>query len=314
MKFVWMGAALAVGAGWWMPQAAARWDEPHTRLGLEEGETHAAASLMGQFRTNLAAWLWVRADLYLHNGVELRPMTESEHRHGREGAEADAHDHLMDESAMTTVVPAPEFDFRGILGDLDRATQAYRDMRGHQHRDPEASLPLFRLMTWADPNFVMGWAVGASVLGREHSKERTEAAIDFLRRGIEANPGSELLKTDLAQMEITRTGDLDRALVLLRDVVDSARRHPPTDEDDQDQVLRAWRWLSLVLRQKGEVSESVEVAREGLLVYRNDPVLARHAFPPPTMLLPKAEARYLQDQLARFNARHERGAAARPPE
>lgn len=302
LRAVWTCIALAIAAGWFMPQAAAHWEEPTVRLGLEEGETHAGASLMGQFRTNLAAWLWVRTDLYLHNGVELRPMTESERAHGREGSEADEHDHLMDESSLTTVVPERELDFRGLLGDLDRATQAYRDMHGHEHRDPDAALPLFRLMTWADPGFVQGWAVGASVLARGRTRERAEAAIDFLRRGIEANPASVMLKTDMAQMRITRMGDRDGALPMLREVVAGARLHPPADEDARDDVLRAWRWLSLVLRQKGEVRESIEAAKQGLHLFPSDPVLARHAFPPPVVLKPEAQDRYVQERVKRFNA------------
>lgn len=313
MKAVWASVAVALAAGWWMPSAAERWDGPQRRIGLEEAESHAAASLMGQFRTNLAAWLWVRTDLYLHNGVELRPMTEAEHRHGKSGAEAHHDDHLMDESSLTTVVPDEESDFRGVLGELDRATQAYQDMHGHAHREPDASLPLFRLMTWADPRFVQGWAVGAAVLARSRSTERTEAALDFLRRGIEANPESELLKTDLAQMQITRLGAFEPALELLRQVVDRARRSPPTDPDDRDQVLRAWRWLSLVLQRTGHRTESIDAARDGLLLFPNDPVLARHAFPPPAVMRPEAQEAFLEIELRRFNARRERAEAAPRP-
>src|SRR5579864_179950 len=46
--------------------------------GLQAHETHASASLLGQFRTSFSSWLWFRTDLYLHNGVEMRQMTDDE--------------------------------------------------------------------------------------------------------------------------------------------------------------------------------------------------------------------------------------------
>src|SRR5262245_38227364 len=45
-------------------------EAPVVPAGLDAHETNAAASVIGQFRTTTTGWLWLRTDLYLHNGVE----------------------------------------------------------------------------------------------------------------------------------------------------------------------------------------------------------------------------------------------------
>src|SRR5688500_7510109 len=66
---------------------------PEAPAGLDAHETNASASLLGQFRSSASAWLWLRTDLYLHNGVEMRPMTEWEKKSGvqNHGAAEDGH-------------------------------------------------------------------------------------------------------------------------------------------------------------------------------------------------------------------------------
>src|SRR5437763_9486006 len=90
---------------------------PHPVAGLDANDTSASASLLGQFRTNTSSWLWLRTDLYLHNGVELRPLTNSEKRAGMQGvgtAEKDLSKALNEDSVVTSI-PSPDRDFRGFF-------------------------------------------------------------------------------------------------------------------------------------------------------------------------------------------------------
>src|SRR5579862_5427951 len=72
---------------------------------LDVGENSSTASLVGQFRTTASSWLWLRADLYLHNGVEMRPESESERRRGIavEKAKDDGNAKLHEDNEITAV-------------------------------------------------------------------------------------------------------------------------------------------------------------------------------------------------------------------
>jgi hypothetical protein len=205
-------AALATGLN---VQSLQKQVNPPARVaGLEAHETHASASLLGQFRTNGSSWLWLRTDLYLHNGVELRPLTEAERRIGRKGvgsAEADLGKAMGDDDVVTSI-PSADRDFRGWFGELERATAPYRGMTNHTHNDPEQALPLFRLMTWLDPSFIDGWTTGATVIARERNKEGTRKSLQFLHEGLQANPGSVSILNNIAFIHITRQRDLATAV------------------------------------------------------------------------------------------------------
>ena len=87
-RFVpWAVIAAAVGAG---AAATGFRDEVNPSIqgaGLEAGEQAAGASLLGQFRSSASSSLYQRTDLYLHGGVELRPMTEGEKQAGKVGSD-----------------------------------------------------------------------------------------------------------------------------------------------------------------------------------------------------------------------------------
>lgn len=289
-----MVGTLAVAAGWAASSLHTPLAPPPDRQGLDVHEQHAAASLTGQFRTSVAAWLWVRTDLYLHNGVEMRPMTDAERRSGARGASPAQGSELHDESSLTTIVPEAEHDFRGWLGHLERATQAYKPMAGHEHRDPESALPLFRLMTWADPGFERGWSVGAAILGNGRSSGANQSAIAFLREAVRANPHSIALRTDLSQMLLVREAAYDEAMPLLTDVVRDAARTPPRDPDALEALQRAFRWLAIGYRDTGRPESAKQVARTGLRQFGDDLVLARYAYPPPLVLNREGQSAYVQ--------------------
>ena len=184
---------------------------PIPPAGLEAHETHASASLLGQFRTSASSMLWLRTDLYLHNGVEMRPLTDQEVSEGKKGVGGakDGHEAIVNDDAIVTVVPSAQQDFRGVFGDVERAVNAYRDMRGHEHRDPVQALPLFRLMTWLDPQFVTAWVTGATIIARDRSSEGTTRALSFLAEGeVPCGVGlRRMLESGVSATQITFTSD-----------------------------------------------------------------------------------------------------------
>jgi hypothetical protein len=300
MKTAWtVGFAVAAmtGAGWSVSSLDSVVHPPQPPPGLEAQETHASASLLGQFRTSMSAWLWVRTDLYLHNGVEMRPMTDAERKAGIESSSPvdDGHEQLEDESSVATVVPPKERDFRGIFGDVQRLTDTYKDMHRHTHNDPKLALPLFRLMTWIDPQFIPGWTTGAMVMARGKDRAAQLQAIDYLREGFKENPQSIGILADLGHLEASHLHDPAKAteyLELARTI--GAPHFRELSDDDQVALQQSYRWLGICYRDLSEPTLRSAVLREGMRLFPDDTVLLSMYCPPPTVLTKKGGLRWFQ--------------------
>lgn len=244
-----------VGSGMWVGTVREEVNPPVPPTGLDAHESHASASLLGQFRTSISSWLWLRTDLYLHNGVEMRPLSDEEKRAGKAGVGGTygGHEALHDDNSIVTVVPSAEKDFRGVFGDLERAVNAYKDMKGHEHRDPAQSLPLFRLMTWSDPQFVAAWVTGATVIARDRSEAGTQKAIEFLQEADPHNPNSAAIPTEIGRLLLSRRQDLKGARPYLEQAIRRASTpSPQMAEIERDGLQLAARLLALVYRDLNE--------------------------------------------------------------
>lgn len=268
-------------------------------------KSQASATVIGQFRTSLASWLWVRTDLYLHNGVEMRPMTqaeasrseqleEHEHEHGggdeHEHEHEHDHDHELDlhgHELVTTVIPPAERDFRGIFGDLERATKAYQDMRHHDHHDPKSALPLFRLMTWIEPQFIRAWTTGASIMAWGHNPGGTDRALGFLAEAQRKNPRSIAIEMEIGSLTARKKGDLQAAVRNFERARQlGLEQWDRLDEEEREALLDNYRWLALAYRELGKLDRTCTVSEEGLARFPDDAVLNRLRHPRPSPLLP----------------------------
>ena len=243
--------------------------------GVEANDTHASASMLGQFRTSAATWLYLHADLYLHNGVEMRPLLKSERSNGKSGSTAGDDDLGKGEgSGETTVIPSADHDFRGWIGDLERACGAYKDMKNHHHNPPETTIPLFRLMTVIDPTFVPGWTLGAMIIARD-VKTGPDRAIQYLVRGVQENPREFRLRYQVGYYLAAYDHDLTQALPWL----DAGRRltlgRVDLSDDEADSLTNAYRWEALCFRDLKHAPEEREIVDEGLKRFPKDPLLLR---------------------------------------
>ena len=288
-----IACTLAIAAGWNATSLRTVIDPPHPVAGLDVNDTSASASLLGQFRTNTSAWLWLRTDLYLHNGVELRPLTNAEKRAGMQGVGSSEKDlsKALNEDSVVTSIPSPDRDFRGWFGDLDRATAPYKTMKNHTHNNPEQAIPLFRLMTWIDPNFIEGWTVGSTVIARDRSNNGTEKAIQFLNEGLKQNPESISILNELAFTYITRKKDLPTAVKYLELSRASAVKYKGNlPDDEKEEAAQIYRWLGLCYRDLGDREKMQDAVNEGLAMFPDDAVLAILADQPPSILTDKGKA------------------------
>ena len=270
-------AAAVVTAGWKIQDVKAIVNPPIRDESLDVGEDSSTASLVGQFRTTASGWLWLRADLYLHNGVEMRPMSEEEQKRGVsvDNAKDDGNEKLHQENEITAVPPKSR-DFRGIFGDVERQVASYKDMRGHVHNDPIVAMPLYRLMTWLDPNFVQGWTMGGMILARDHSGDGTKRSVSFLREGWAANPGSADIPSQIGYTIATRKGDIAEAIRYL----ESARalgysKQKNLGDQEREGLRTAYHFLALIYRDEHRMTLACSVLAEGIRVFPDDPLMPK---------------------------------------
>lgn len=262
-----------------------------TPAGLEAHETNAGASLLGQFRTNFSSWLWLRTDLYLHNGVEMRVLSDSEMKAGQSGVGTGDKKHWDDESKLVTVIPPKERDFRGIFGDIERATSAFKEMKGHDHNEPQKALPLFRLMTWLDPRFIPGWTIGANVLGREKNGG-FDRAVAHLQEGLASNPGNVEIMGDLGVLFAgSDKREFATALTYFEPIVRKKHDLTKLSEEEADALLSAFRWTAMCYRETGRREDQVNCARYGLMFFKDDQVLERLSHVPSLLVNPNRRAK-----------------------
>lgn len=263
LSIVLLGSAFVLSG--LVPQMQEEVHPTHQTSGLEAHEEAAGASLLGQFRTSGASWLYLHADLYLHNGVQMRPLTDSEKKDGREVAKAHESEAEIDHhEELVTAIPDKSRDFRILVGDLERETTTYKSMENHTHNSPVQTLPLYRLMTWSDPQFIEGWVMGATILRWEKTKEGYAKALQFLDEGLAANPGRIELIVEKAVLAITANKDNDTAIALLSETVVNHRERLKELTDSQKEALgQAYRWLALCMKAKNEKGPWKHVAIEG---------------------------------------------------
>jgi tetratricopeptide (TPR) repeat protein len=233
---------------------------------LEQAAESPTASLLGELRGGLADYLWMKADLLVHNGVELRALTEAEKRDQRrwQATQAAGHDTpvVREEDEGTTVVPNREADHRGVLGDLERQIKPFMDMRSHTHRDPAETAALFRLMTWVNPHFTPAWLVGANVLCDNMGKK--EEALAFLREGAEKNPDNLELQSEIGRYLLWTFHDDPGAERQFRRAIEIGARHRAMPEDELDAWETAHKWLVIQYKRLGRQKEAREVAETAI--------------------------------------------------
>lgn len=249
-------------------------------VGLEAHDSNAAASLLGQFRTSASSWLFLHADLYLHNGVEMRPLTEAEIKNGQKGVGSNPNEaKIHDDSKIVTVIPSEKIDFRGIFGDVERATTSYKDMTGHSHNTPKDSLPLFRLMTFLDPQFVPGWTTGANIMLWEKDREGFRKALVYLNEGLQHNPKSIDILSQIAfchLKEFEGKRDFAKALPLLQRASEIGHENwGRLSEEEIAATQTNYRRLAVTLRELGKFEEERKVVLQGLEHFPDDTPLDR---------------------------------------
>lgn len=296
------------GSGYFARNLSTFTETPVAPAGLDAHETNAGASVLGQFRTSFTGWLWLRTDLYLHNGVEMRPLSEEEVLAGRKGvgssdAELGA---LLNDDNIVTATPSKERDFRGVFGDIDREISTYQSMEMHAHNEPEEALPLFRLMTWVDPQFIPGWTASATIVAGNSAKGSFEKGLAILQEGLQENPTSVILLNEAGRFYAGKSKNFEKAIPHLEKAIELPFDVKRADEDELEAYLNAFRWLALCYRESGNPDGQRRTAARGLEIFGEDVVLRRLLGEPPYILSEEGQRQWLEKEIAvHSNESHE---------
>lgn len=289
MRGIWIATPIvaAVALGSQIGSVSSIVNPPKRATGLEAQETHAAASLLGQFRTSFSSMLYLRTDLYLHGGVEMRPLSKQEMESGKKGVghAADEETKIANDDVIVTVIPSAKDDFRGIFGDVERSVASYKDMVGHHHQSPTQTIPLFRLMTLIDPQFIEGWTTGGYAIVFEPKPGSVEKALSYSREGLANNPESIDILGQIAECylkEVPQIGYKGRnykeALPYLQ-----KSRHVGIDHfktlttTEKESMQENYRREAVCYRELAMYPEMLEVSVQGLQVFGQDGSLRQHA-------------------------------------
>lgn len=154
-----------------------------TPFELERRNQSAFARMLGDFRASAADVMFVKTELYLHGGMSWQPHLDS-NQMAASGVVVDN----IDPTKLRSEILSRDVDFRGILGDLERAVKPY-DPR-HRETEKDELLPWYRVMTVVDPHFIRGYRIGTFWLMARKEAQSWREAEAFLQEGLKNNAGA----------------------------------------------------------------------------------------------------------------------------
>jgi tetratricopeptide (TPR) repeat protein len=197
----------------------------------------------------------------------------SEAGHPADEGEEEHHHHDI------TIIPTRENDFRGIIGDVERAVKPF-DLGHVAHTEPVEALPWLRLATWINPEHENAWVAMAFWLkgaGRQ-TPGATSRAIALLEQAVALNPPrkdqpyeKQGLVYMLGHTYLFSAKNPQRALaifepLLKRGEADFAR----LNEVERDWLSYTFRDTIQAARMLGQHDKAIELCKRGIVLYPND--------------------------------------------
>lgn len=225
----------------------------------ESVNSSAFATILGEIRAGAADLMWVKTELYMHNGVafkghinreELARTGEVQVKHEEHGHEEGEED---DCASAGTLIPEPAKDYRGFIGTLQRQVQPWQDKEAaHSHTAGDELLPWYRMLTYSNPHHWRGYMIGTWWLSK---KDMTRAqAESFIDEGVKNNPGVFQLQLMRGRILMQREAWAD-ALAAFRRAAELAEKARPSDgkpnpptwtASDEEDYAAALRYIPLI--------------------------------------------------------------------
>lgn len=256
-----VGLAVFAGGLSWKAKPALTITEGFEARDLQHASHSMPMTLLGQFRTNLDAYLWLKTVDYLHSGITYRPFTSSERAQGMREHEYDVAGFARHECGGPTLIPSKEKDWRGLFGDLERHLQPYRPGPA-RHGDPQELIPWYRVQTLINPHDVNAYATCAFFLA--DFAQEPEKALAFLQKGVENNPNSPVLYQAIGQLYFDKWKNYDEAIPYFEKAIAVGKKIQDRDESQEKAFGDAYLFLARAYREKGDLHAALRAAEEGM--------------------------------------------------
>ncbi len=251
---------------------------------LSQVKESGIANLLWELRAFTGDLMWLKTEEYIHNGVQFEHHKHSpdelmevygedkglenkdshkEHKceHGEEAEEEHAHHHQ-------TIIKSKEDDWRGILGDLERAVNPYSDEHNLSEK-PEELLPWFRLITLFNPHFIKAYQVGGFWLSR--MLQRDDFAIEFLQEGLYHNPEDPEILIMLARIYLFSLKRPETSLDINYRIIKFGEQNSQSlTEDQRYAVQSAYRFALYSLKTLNKMEDFWTMASKAAILYPND--------------------------------------------
>lgn len=236
----------------------------------ERVNSSAFATILGEIRASAADLMWVKTELYMHNGVafkghinkdELTRTGEAPVHHHHDDmrddrdAAADHGDHDEDDDCARagTLIPEPGKDYRGFIGTLQRQVQPWQDAKAaHTHTSGDELLPWYRVLTYSNPHHWRGYMIGTWWLSKKNTT-RSQAE-SFIDEGVRNNPNVFQLQLMRGRILMAREAWAD-AIAAFKRAAELAEKARPADgkakppawtESDEEDYASALRYIPLI--------------------------------------------------------------------
>lgn len=227
---------------------------------LREANESIPMTLLGQFRTNLDAYLWLKTAEYLHGGILYRSLSEAEHAKGGREVESNVGGFAV-HSDGPTLIPSKEKDWRGIFGDLERSIQPYRHGPA-RHGDPQELIPWYRVQTIINPLDVNAYVTCAFFLA--DFARRPHEALAFLDEGINNNPNNFEMQEAIGQLYFEKWKNCDKAIPCLEKAIALGKEITNRNETQETVFGNAHVFLTKAYRAKGDFEAELRAAEDGV--------------------------------------------------
>lgn len=236
--------------------STARWQPEDLDDSVRESVNSSAfAAILGEIRASAADFMWVKTEIYMHNGVAFKGhLNRDELTHT---GEIDAHEHHEgddDDCAHSkTVIPEPAGDYRGFVGTLQRQVQPWQDVKApHVHTSGDELLPWYRMLTYSNPHHWRGYMIGTWWLSKKPAT-RTQAE-SFIDEGVRNNPNVFQLQLMRGRVLMQRAawgeaiGAFRHAAELAEKIRPAAgeSQSPAWTKSDEEDYAAALRYIPLI--------------------------------------------------------------------
>ena len=225
--------------------------------------------MFGQFRTSIAAMLYLKADRYFHGG------TQHAHAHEPHSCLKEPEEDKKETDHHHTFLPR---EYSGdIFFRINRAI-TYKPVYHLNTVESAEIMPWFELASLADPHYIQAYTVGGYWLGMRLGK--VDKALKFLKKGLKYNPNAWEIYAQIGDIYFIANHDYSKAIAYFRQAYLFMTSARPTDIEKRHVLillaasferiegyghsLQYYKMVQKIYPQDKDIKKKIEILEESL--------------------------------------------------